>query len=77
MKGEDMTNYEKLFESQMQDPQFVKAYYQARVERVLDEMLESLKGRIAQNESKEDLIQAIDSLQQQIRPGVSQELHTT
>jgi hypothetical protein len=77
MKGEDMTNYEKLFESQMQDPQFVKAYYQARVERVLDEMLESLKGRIAQNESKEDLIQAIDSLQQQIRPGISQELHTT
>ena len=29
-----MTNYEKLFKAQMQDPQFVNAYYEARVERI-------------------------------------------
>lgn len=29
-----MTNYEKLFQAQMQDPQFVNAYYEARVERI-------------------------------------------
>ncbi|MDA3915343.1 MAG: hypothetical protein PF690_00015 [Deltaproteobacteria bacterium] len=34
-----MTNYEKLFKVQMQDPQFVNAYYEARVERIVDEML--------------------------------------
>ncbi len=45
-----MTNYEKLFQAQMQDPQFVKAYYHARVERIVDEMLESLKYKIARNE---------------------------
>jgi hypothetical protein len=45
-----MTNYEKLFQAQMQDPQFVKDYYHARVERIVDEMLESLKNKIAHNE---------------------------
>ena len=47
-----MTNYEKLFEAQMQDPQFVKAYYQARVERVLDELLESRKEDIELENAK-------------------------
>ena len=71
-----MTNYEKLFQAQTQDPQFVKAYYQARVERIIDEMLEILKNKITHNEPKENLIRAIDSFQQQIHPTVSQELHT-
>ena len=68
-----MTNYEHLFQTQMQDPQFVRAYYDARVERIVDEMLETLKDKIVHNESKEGLIRVIDSLQQQIHPTVSQE----
>ena len=29
-----MTNYEKLFQEQMQDPEFAKAYHESRRERV-------------------------------------------
>jgi hypothetical protein len=61
-----MTNYEQLFHKHMQDPQFAKAYYEARLERVVGEMLEMLKEQITRNEPKERLIQTIDSLQQQL-----------
>lgn len=71
-----MTNYDRLFESQMQDPQFVKAYYHARVDRVIDEVLEGLKYRIAREESRESLIEAIGSLQQKIHSGLSQHTQT-
>lgn len=70
-----MTNYEKLFQVQMQDLQFVKAYYEARVERIVDEMLDTLKEKISHNESKESLIRVIDLFQQQIHPTVSQDSH--
>ena len=40
-----MTNYEKLFQQQMQNPQFAKAYHEAKLERELDEMLENLKDK--------------------------------
>ena len=70
-----MTNYEQLFQAQMQDPQFVKAYYEARIERIVDEMLDILKDKITHNEPKENLIRAIDSFQQQIHPTVSQKSH--
>ena len=56
-----MSNYQKLFQAQMQDSQFVKAYYEAQVERVVDEMLNTLKDKIYHNESKESLIGVIDS----------------
>jgi len=71
-----MTNYEQLFQAQMQDPQFVNAYYEARIERIVDEMLDILKEKITHNEPKENLIRTIDSFQQQIHPTVSQESHT-
>lgn len=29
-----MTNYEKLFQDQMHDPQFARAYYKARLDRI-------------------------------------------
>ena len=67
-----MTNYEKLFQAQMQDPQFVNAYYEARVERIVAEMLDTLKDKISNNEPKETLIRVIDSFQKQIHPTVSQ-----
>ena len=70
-----MTNYEKLFQAQMQDPQFVKVYYHARVERIVDEMLENLKDKITRNEPKENLIRTINSFQQQMHPDLSQEIH--
>jgi hypothetical protein len=70
-----MTNYEKLFQDQMQDPQFVKVYYHARVERIVDEMLENLKDKITRNEPKENLIQTINSFQQKMHPDLSQEIH--
>ncbi len=69
-----MTNYEQLFQNQMQDPQFVKTYYEARVERLVGEMLDTLKEKIMHNESKENLIRMIESLQQEIHPTMSQEL---
>ena len=68
-----MTNYEELFRDQMKNPQFVKAYYEARVERIFDEMLETLKNKIVHNESKEKVILLIDSFQRQIHTIVPQE----
>ncbi len=68
-----MTNSDQLFQSQMQDPQFVKAYYGARIERLVDEMLDTLKDKIIHNEPKENLIQMIESFQQEIHPSVSHE----
>ncbi len=68
-----MTNYEQLFQTQMQDPNFVKAYYEARVERLVGEMLETLKDKIIHNEPKENLIRVIESFQQEIHPTLSQE----
>ena len=61
-----MTNYEKLLQDQMQDPQFAKAYHRARLERLLIEFLENLKEKISQNEPKESLLRTIDSMQEQI-----------
>ena len=69
-----MSNYEQLFHTQMQDPQFVKAYYEARIERLVSEMLNTLKDKIIRNEPKENLIRVIESFQQDIHPTVSQEL---
>ncbi len=60
-----MTNYEKLFQEQMKDPQFAKAYYDARLDRILKELFENLKEKISKNESKEVLLKTIDSIQQQ------------
>ena len=42
----------KLFQSQMQDPQFAKAYREARLERILNDFLENLKEKISQNAPK-------------------------
>jgi len=61
-----MTNYEKLLQDQMKDPQFAKAYLDARLERLLIEFLENLKEKISQNEPKETLLRSIDSMQEQI-----------
>ncbi len=52
-----MTNYEQLFHDQLQDPQFAKAYYEARVERIVREMLDTLKEKISQHEPKDSLMQ--------------------
>jgi len=69
-----MTNYEQLFHAQMQDPQFVKAYYEARIERLVSEMLNTLKDKIIRNEPKENLIRVIESFQQDIYPTMPQKL---
>jgi hypothetical protein len=61
-----MTNYEKLFQEQMQDPEFAKAYYESRLERIFNELLENLKEKIANNEPKEVLLKTIDNVQHQL-----------
>jgi hypothetical protein len=61
-----MTNYEKLFREQMKDPEFAKAYREARLERMLNEFLEDLKEKISRNENKEVLLKTISSMQRQI-----------
>ncbi len=61
-----MTNYEKLFEEQMNDPQFAKAYYESRLDRMLSDLLENLKEKISNNESKEKLLKTINDMQKQL-----------
>ncbi len=61
-----MTNYERLFQEQLQDPKFATAYREAQVERLLDEMLTTLKEKIFHDEPKENLLNMIDSIQQQL-----------
>ncbi len=61
-----MTNYEKLFREQMKNPEFAKAYHEAKLERRLDEKLEELKEKITSNASKKVLLETINSIQHQI-----------
>lgn len=61
-----MTNYEKLFQEEMKNPEFAKAYREARLERILDEFLEMLKEQIYKNESKEVLLKTISTMQRRI-----------
>lgn len=61
-----ITNYEQLFHEQMKNPEFAKAFHEARVERSLNDMLENLREKIVKNESKEVLLQTIDALQEQL-----------
>ena len=61
-----MTNFERLFQEQMKDPQFAKAYREARLERMLNEFLEDLKEKISKDERKEVLLRTISSMQRQI-----------
>ena len=68
-----MTNYEQFFQDQMQDSQFAKAYYETRVERIVDNMLETLKDKIVHNEPRENVVRLINSFQQQIHTIVPQE----
>ena len=61
-----MTNYDQLFQQQMNDPQFAQAYYDARIGRLLDDMLMTLKEKIVHDEPKENVLKIIDAIQQQI-----------
>ena len=61
-----MTNYEKLFKDQMNDPQFAKAYYEARLERFLNDIFEDLREKITNDEPKEVLLETIDSIKKQL-----------
>jgi len=61
-----MTNYENLLREQMQNPEFVKAYHEAKLERKLDEMLDDLKEKIDKNAPKKILLETINSIQHQI-----------
>jgi len=61
-----MTNYKKLFQDQMKDPQFAKAYYEARLDRILKALFENLREKISRNESKKVLLKTIDSIERKI-----------
>lgn len=61
-----MTNYEKLFQEQMKNPDFAKAYHEARIDRMINDFLESLKEKISKDEPKALLLETIDSMQKQI-----------
>lgn len=61
-----MTNYEKLFQEQMKDPEFAKAYYESRLERIFNDLLENLKEKINSDEPKEILLKTIDNMQHQL-----------
>lgn len=57
-----MTNYENLFQEQMKNPEFAKAYREARLQRMLNEFLENLKEKISKDEPKEVLLNTINSI---------------
>ncbi|MCH8127183.1 hypothetical protein IIC38_14700 [candidate division KSB1 bacterium] len=61
-----MTNFDKLFNEQKKDPEFVKAYHEAGIERLLNDFLDNLKERISKGEPKEVLLISINSMQRQI-----------
>ncbi len=61
-----MTNYEQLFQEQMKTPDFAKAFHEVRLERVMNDMLESLEEQIVHNTPKEALLQTIDSFREQL-----------
>ncbi len=61
-----MTDYERLFREQMQNPEFAKAYHEAKLERKLDEMLDDLKEKIDRDAPKNILLETINSIQHQI-----------
>lgn len=61
-----MTNYEKLFQEQMRDLEFAKAYRETRLERMLNDFLENLKEKITKDEPKENLINTINLMQRQL-----------
>ncbi len=61
-----MTNYENLFKEQMKNPLFAKSYYESRVDRMLSDLLENLKEKISNNESKEKLLKTIDDMKKQL-----------
>ncbi len=70
MKGNRaMTNYEKLFQEQMKDPQFAKSYAEATIERRVNEMLDDLREKIMKNEPSEVLLGIIESFRKQIAWG--------
>ena len=39
----NMTNFERLFQEQMNDPEFAKAYHESQLERIFCEFLENMK----------------------------------
>lgn len=59
-------NYDKLFHEQMKNPEFVKAYNEAQLERRFIEILEDLKDKIIGNEPREVLLETINTFQHQI-----------
>ncbi|MGE0082999.1 MAG: hypothetical protein AB7S75_01120 [Desulfococcaceae bacterium] len=62
-----MTNYEKLFQEQMKNPEFAKFYFEAGTERMLSELPDNLKQKISDNEPKEILLKAVESIQGRIK----------
>ena len=62
-----MTNYEILFQEQLNNPEFAKAYYEARIERQIDEILQDLKEKISRDEPKELLIRTIEKFQKRLQ----------
>ncbi|MEZ4529227.1 MAG: hypothetical protein R2941_25235 [Desulfobacterales bacterium] len=62
-----MTNYERLFQEQMKEPEFAKFCFEAKTERMLCELLDNLKQKISDNEPKEILLKAVESIQGRIK----------
>ena len=72
-----MTNYEHLFQHYMDDSQFAQAYSDARLERVFDEMLNTLKEKISDDAPKDVVLKEIDAMQQQLHVTVDHLSYST
>ncbi len=65
-----MSNYDELFFNQMRDPEFAKAYYEARIERVVTELLDIIKDKIQHDEPKDNLLLMLDKLQENVHDSI-------
>lgn len=65
-----MSNYEELFSNQMRDPEFAKAYYEARIERIVTEIFDIIKDEILHDEPKDKLLLMLDKLQANIHDSI-------
>ncbi len=61
-RGWVMTNFEKLVQEKMKDPEFAKGYLEEKLKLDLEDALEMLKQKVLNSESKEEIVKTIDSI---------------
>lgn len=61
-----MTNFEKLFNKELKNPEFRREFMKARIERLLTDSLNEIKNKPKKNIPKKDIIYFINNLEKNI-----------